>query len=154
MKTRIQVIVMLSALVLSGAAALAQGTDAGNNAAVVVRSAQTECQAGAGQCTSPSNGGSARSTAGTQAVVEYDFTTGSGKYYGTDGFKDLGGGVYGMIAGDTDGSGTVDANDRSAAWNDRNKTGYEPADCDLSGTVDANDRSITWNNRNQTTSVP
>jgi hypothetical protein len=101
-----------------------------------------------------SNKAYGRGGAKIQAVTEYDFTTRPEMYYGTNGAKDLGGGVYGMIAGDTDGSGTVDANDRSAAWNDRNKTGYEPADCDLSGTVDANDRSTTWNNRNKTTSVP
>ncbi len=86
----------------------------------------------------------------------YDFSTGLGRYYGTDAnrAKQVQTGVYGMTAGDTNATGTVDANDRSAAWNDRNKTGYESSDCNLSGTVDANDRSITWNNRNQTTSVP
>lgn len=83
----------------------------------------------------------------------YDFTTGSGQYYGTDGAIELEPGVWGMIAGDTDASGTVDANDRGITWNDRNKSGYETGDCDLSGTVDANDRGITWNNRNKSTTV-
>jgi len=83
----------------------------------------------------------------------YDFTTGSGQFYGTDGAIELEPGVWGMIAGDTDASGTVDANDRGITWNDRNKSGYETGDCDLSGTVDANDRGITWNNRNKSTAV-
>ena len=86
----------------------------------------------------------------------YDFSTGLGQYYGTDAnrAKVLETGVYGMIAGDANGLGTVDASDRSATWNDRNQNGYLNADCNLSGTVDASDRSITWNNRNKSTGVP
>ena len=89
------------------------------------------------------------------SALSYNFTDGSGKYYGTTtACKELETAVWGMIAGDADGSGTVDAIDRSDAWNDRNLTGYEDSDCGLTGTVDANDRSITWNNRNLTTGVP
>jgi|GEM_PF-6834476 len=83
----------------------------------------------------------------------YDFTTGSDQYYGASA-KLLESGIYGLYAGDTDASGTVDANDRSATWNNRNSNGYYSSDCDLSGTVDANDRSVTWNNRNLSTNVP
>jgi hypothetical protein len=83
----------------------------------------------------------------------YDFSSGTGQYYGGDA-KLLETGAYGSYAGDTNASGTVDAADRSAAWNNRNKTGYQAADVNLSGTVDAADRSATWNNRNKTTSVP
>ncbi len=83
----------------------------------------------------------------------YDFTTGSDKYYGASA-KLLESGIYGLYTGDTDASGTVDANDRSATWNNRNSNGYYSSDCDLSGTVDANDRSVTWNNRNLSTNVP
>jgi hypothetical protein len=98
------------------------------------------------------NQGPSRSTS---SVASWDFTTGSGQYYGgATGAKELEFGVWGMVAGDVDASGTVDANDRSETWNDRNLTGYLDSDCSLSGTVDANDRSITWNNRNLTTSVP
>jgi hypothetical protein len=92
-------------------------------------------------------------TWGTTPASVYDFSTGTGQYYGSDA-KLLESGVYGEYAGDVNATGTVDANDRSAAWNNRNKTGYQAADANLSGTVDANDRSITWNNRNKTTSVP
>jgi hypothetical protein len=83
----------------------------------------------------------------------FDFSTGADQFHGGDA-KLLETGVYGLYSGDVDGSGTVDANDRSQAWNDRNLTGYQDADCDLSGTVDANDRSTAWNNRNKTTNVP
>jgi hypothetical protein len=91
----------------------------------------------------------------SSSTTLYNFTTGSGQYYGgATGAKELETGVWGMITGDCDGSGTIDALDRSDAWNDRNLTGYKDSDCGLTGTVDANDRSSTWNNRNLSTSVP
>lgn len=83
----------------------------------------------------------------------FDFRTGTDKYFGEDA-KFLEDGVYGLYAGDADGSGTVDASDRSSTWNERNRSGYLGADCNLSGTVDASDRSIAWNNRNTSTGVP
>jgi hypothetical protein len=92
-------------------------------------------------------------TWGTTPGSPYDFSTGTDKYHGADA-KLIETGVYGQYAGDADGSGTVDASDRSATWNSRNQSGYLSADCDLSGTVDASDRSITWNNRNKSTNVP
>jgi hypothetical protein len=92
-------------------------------------------------------------TWGTTPASVYDFSLGTDKYYGADA-KLLETGVYGQYSGDANGSGTVDASDRSLTWNDRNKNGYLNADCNLSGTVDASDRSITWNNRNKSTSVP
>jgi hypothetical protein len=89
------------------------------------------------------------------SVTIFDFTGGSGQYYGgATSAKELESGVWGMTAGDADGSGTIDAIDRSETWNDRNLTGYQDSNCGLTGTVDANDRSITWNNRNSTTGVP
>ncbi len=92
-------------------------------------------------------------TWGTTPASVYDFSTGTDKYYLADA-KLLETGVYGHYSGDANGSGTVDASDRSATWNGRNQSGYLNADCNLSGTVDASDRSITWNNRNKSTSVP
>ena len=86
----------------------------------------------------------------------YDFTTGTDRFYGSDAklLDSDPSNIYGMYAGDTDASGTVDANDRAATWNDRNLTGYRDSNCTLSGTVDANDRAVTWNNRNKATNVP
>jgi hypothetical protein len=92
-------------------------------------------------------------TLGETSPFEYDFTASTLNYFGEEAAS-LTGGFLGMFAGDTDGSGTVDANDRSATWNDRNAVGYSSSDCGLTGTVDANDRSITWNNRNRSTHVP
>jgi hypothetical protein len=83
----------------------------------------------------------------------YDFSSDLRQYLGRDA-KLLETDVYGLYAGDANGSGTVDAGDRSVTWNGRNQSGYLDTDCSLSGTVDASDRSITWNNRNKATSVP
>ena len=96
-------------------------------------------------------------TLSTSSSTLYDFTvdesTAYDKYFGGDAAL-LEAGVYGMYSGDADGLGSVDANDRVLAWNNRNNTGYENSDCNLSGTVDASDRVITWNNRNITTNIP
>ena len=97
-------------------------------------------------------------TAGTVSLSEtpalYDISTGQGQAYGTNAMKDLGGGVFGLFTADTDGSGTINATDRSNTWNQRNLSGYYGTDVDLSGTVNAADRSSVWNNRNISTQVP
>ncbi len=92
----------------------------------------------------------------SNVLVTYDFSSNLDKYHGGDAaiLETNGTTIYGMYAGDADGSGTVDANDRSAAWNNRNTSGYITSDCCLSGTCDANSRSATWNNRNKSTNVP
>jgi len=84
----------------------------------------------------------------------YDMRTDITKAYGINALKNLGGGYFGIFTADTDGSGTVNAGDRSNAWNQRNLSGYYGTDVDLSGTVNAADRSAVWNNRNTTTQVP
>jgi len=84
----------------------------------------------------------------------YDMRTDLTKAYGTNALKSFGSGYFGIFTADTDGSGTVNAADRSNAWNQRNLSGYYGTDVDLSGTVNAADRSAVWNNRNTTTQVP
>ncbi len=84
----------------------------------------------------------------------YDFTTSASQFYGTDGAIELETNAWGMISGDADGSGVIDAGDRNSTWNDRNKSGYEDSDVDLSGVVDAGDRNKTWNNRNKSSQLP
>ena len=90
----------------------------------------------------------------TDTTPLYNFTNGMSKAYGTNPMKDLGGGIFGAYTADTNGSGVIDAGDRSNAWNQRNLSGYYGTDVDLSGTVDAGDRSTIWNNRNLNTQVP
>lgn len=84
----------------------------------------------------------------------YNFTNAQSKAYGLNPMKDLGGGIFGAYTADTNGSGVVDAADRSNAWNQRNLSGYYGTDVNLSNTVDAADRSAIWNNRNISTQVP
>jgi hypothetical protein len=84
----------------------------------------------------------------------YDFTTAQTQAYGTNPMADLGGGKYGIISGDANGDGIVDATDRSDAWNDRLQTGYKSSDVNLDGIVDASDRSDIWNMRLLQTRVP
>lgn len=90
------------------------------------------------------------------SAVTYDFTTGDGsQFYGdSTAAVEVAPGVWAMIAGDTDGSGVIDAADRSSTWNDRNQSGYLNSDVNMSGVTDAADRSTTWNNRNKSTAVP
>jgi len=86
--------------------------------------------------------------------AQYDFTNSQTKAYGTNAMVNLGGGYFGAYTGDTDGSRTVNATDRSNTWNQRNIQGYNGSDVDLSGTVNAADRSVVWNNRNVSSQVP
>jgi len=84
----------------------------------------------------------------------YDFTTGQAQAYGTDPLIDLGSGVYGMWAGDVNGSGVLNATDRGIAWNERGLEGYYASDINLSGVCNATDRGVVWNNRGKETQVP
>jgi len=90
----------------------------------------------------------------TDTTPLYNFTNAMSKAYGTSPMKDLGAGIFGAYTADTNGSGVIDAADRSNAWNQRNLSGYYGTDVNLSGTVDAGDRSVIWNNRNISTQVP
>ncbi len=86
------------------------------------------------------------------ATINYDFTSSIMQAYGDN--MILKGSRSCVYSGDINQDGSVDANDRSSAWNDRNKTGYESSDVDGSGVVDALDRSLVWNNRNLITEKP
>jgi hypothetical protein len=99
---------------------------------------------------------------GSPSVTTYDFTTGSDKYYGTDGAKELEPGVWGMWAGDVNGDGILKYSDID---NDRleilirlgyiqtsTTTGYYNEDINMDGEVRYsdidNDRLIILENLN------
>jgi len=97
---------------------------------------------------------SAAAVALSAASALYDFTTAQTQAYGTNPMIALSGGGFGMIAGDGNADGIVDATDRSSAWNDRLQTGLKSCDVNLDGIVDATDRSDIWNKRLLQTQVP
>ncbi len=73
-----------------------------------------------------------------------DLTT-AGAAYGTAGTAPLGGGVFGLWAGDGDGSGTVLAPDRQTVWLPQvGAVGYRAGDFLLDGSVLADDRQTLW----------
>ncbi|MBN1781058.1 hypothetical protein JW948_08050 [bacterium] len=86
-------------------------------------------------------------TRSAAAVAVYDFTTGSDKYYGgEDGAKDLGDGKWGMVGGDSNGNGAVNATDYFSVRSGIGNTGYDDADCNMNGAVNATDYFMIKNN--------
>jgi hypothetical protein len=84
---------------------------------------------------------------------ENDFTTELSKFY-RGGAASLGGGVYGMYAGDATADGQVNASDRTSVDNSLNSVGLMNADVSLDGQVNATDRTRVDNNLNCVSQVP
>ena len=84
----------------------------------------------------------------------YDFTTSSSKAYGTDPMADLGGGKWGLYAGDSDRNGTVNVLDYGNVVNFLFDTGYKSGDLDLNGVINVLDYSKTNNNLFKSSQVP
>ena len=82
-----------------------------------------------------------------------DFTDSNLEIHAETPVHDLNG-LPALIAGDANADWSVNAADRSEAWNSRNLSGYLGADYNLDGVVNAADRSISWNNRNNTGLLP
>ncbi len=97
----------------------------------------------------------------TTGSASYDFTTAQMQAYGTEPMKDLGGGVYGIWAGDVNGNGTIKysgpGNDRALILTRIGGTditatvsGYYAEDVNMNGTVKysgpGNDRAIILTN--------
>jgi hypothetical protein len=76
----------------------------------------------------------------------YDFTTGSGQYYGgSNGAKELEAGVWGMIAGDADANGQVQTTDKNDYWWIQTGTaGYKSGDFNMNGQVQTSDKNDYW----------
>jgi len=76
----------------------------------------------------------------------YNFTTSSEQVYGgASGHKDLGGGVWGMIAGDGNSDGEVDINDKNDPWSiQAGASGYLNGDFDLNSEVNNIDKNDIW----------
>jgi hypothetical protein len=96
-------------------------------------------------------------------TVNYDFTTGSDKFFETFpgsgiGFKEIEPGVWGMAAGDINADGTVNLADKTpSGWKvDAGKKGYIGADLNMNTQVSNKDKNDFWvpNNGIITTQVP
>ena len=93
----------------------------------------------------------------TAGIHNYDFSTSASQALGGSAAqKDLGGGIYGMYAGDANADGTVDNSDKISFWQlIVGKRGYEPADYDLDGQVDNVDKNDNWfENIGKTSQLP
>ncbi len=90
--------------------------------------------------------------------LAYDFTTGQSQAYGTNPMINLGGGIYGLYAGDSNNDGQITALDFNT-WNVNTKagqTGYVADDMNLDGQVTALDFNF-WNSNTKlgaVTNVP
>jgi len=79
-------------------------------------------------------------------IYSYDFTSGIGQAYnGSLAHKDLGGGIYGMVAGDVDANGTINSDDKTISWeNAAGESGYLQSDLDMDGQADHPDKNDVW----------
>jgi hypothetical protein len=86
----------------------------------------------------------------------YDFTNGMNKAFGTNPMADLGGGIFGLYAGDGNSNGGITIADRNEVWLPQNGTlGYLKGDFNLDGGVTIHDINLYWNINNGTmTQVP
>ncbi|MCF8367856.1 MAG: hypothetical protein K9G76_02350 [Bacteroidales bacterium] len=88
-------------------------------------------------------------------IYTYDFTSSPTSAYEM-GQIDLGGGVYGMIGGDSDGNGIIDTNDKDVNWMmDAGLQGYFGSDLNLDSQVNNIDKADIWNKNNgEATPIP
>lgn len=79
-------------------------------------------------------------------TVSYDFTTGAGQVYGTNGSKQLTTGVWGMFSGDVNADGIVNGADKSpAGWNtEAGERGYFGSDMNMNSEADNVDKNDFW----------
>ena len=83
---------------------------------------------------------------GLSGLYTYDYSSGETQVFGgLAGHKDLGAGVWGMIAADGDASGTVTLTDKNGPWLlDLGLSGYLGGDFDMSGVGAITDKNVKW----------
>jgi lysophospholipase L1-like esterase len=78
-------------------------------------------------------------------TYSFDFSASESAYGGINAQKDLGNGIFGMIAGDMNGDGIIDYLDKTSEWElEAGSFGYYNADLDLNGQVDNRDKVEFW----------
>lgn len=74
-------------------------------------------------------------------TYSFDFSASASAYGGINAQKDLGNGMFAIIAGDMNGDGIIDYFDKTTAWElEAGTFGYKNADLDLNGHVDNRDK--------------
>ena len=88
-------------------------------------------------------------------LYSYDFTSAAGQAY-LSGQLNLGGGNYGMYAGDADGNGEVHQDDIDLRWSiEAGGNGYFGGDMNMNGQVNNQDKNEVWlGNNGQSSLVP
>ena len=76
----------------------------------------------------------------------YNFTSGEGQVFGgINGHKEIGAGIWGMMAGNGDGNNEIDNKDKDDVWLPENGyAGYYSGDFDLNGQVETADKTPLW----------
>ena len=78
------------------------------------------------------------------STVTYDFTDNLNKYYGNNA-KQIETSVWGMISGDANANGQIQADDKENEWRSQvGLNGYRSADFNLNGNVQADDKENFW----------
>ncbi|NOX47880.1 MAG: hypothetical protein GXO89_12970 [Chlorobi bacterium] len=82
----------------------------------------------------------------TDGIYTYDFTTSSDQVLGgVNGYKELASGVWGMVAGDGNGTGIVGNDDETSVWKpDLGTSGYSGGDYNMNGVVQNTDETDYW----------
>jgi hypothetical protein len=82
-------------------------------------------------------------------AIAYDFTTAQSKAYttGANPMIEIATGVYGLISGDANGDGTINALDALDWFSETGTSGYKKTDLNLDNQVNANDK-LLWEDRN------
>jgi hypothetical protein len=82
----------------------------------------------------------------TDGIYTYDYTGSSDQVLGgTNGYKELATGVWGMVAGDGNGSGIIGNDDETVVWKpDLGTSGYLGGDFDMNGIVQNTDEINYW----------
>jgi hypothetical protein len=94
----------------------------------------------------------------SESKYEFDFTTAISKVYnGSLCYKQIGTGVYGMVAGDGFCDGVINNTDKTTVWwQEAGLNGYYNGDFNRDGTADNSDKNDYWimNTGNYSSQVP
>jgi hypothetical protein len=81
----------------------------------------------------------------TGSIYTYDFASSSTHAYGIAAQKNLGGGIYGIYAGDADANGIIESSDKTIFWlNEAGEADYLNSDFNLDGQIDNPDKNDSW----------